>query len=175
MSLGVKISQIIYLSNLNIYSNFTLFLFLSWHSHSKHSSNTVIFGVLFPLLFSYLFQTQLQCFFQNTDVSISYLTYLSSDSLLPWHSYYLSSYLNTWLFQQLRLPPPCTDGSEGVWVEGMACLQCCWGFIQLLSGMLRLLVSYSSMWSNSTHCMPALGWNRPWSWMQRTWVVLWVP
>ena len=86
---GVKISQVIYLSNLNIYSNFTLFLFLSWYSLSKHSSTTVISGFLFCSLFSNLFQTQLQCFFQNTEVSISYLTYLSSDSLLLWHSYYL--------------------------------------------------------------------------------------
>jgi len=78
----VKISQVIYWSNLNIYSNFNPFSFLSWHSLSKHSSYTVISGVLFPWLFSYLFQTQLQCFFQNTEVSISYLTYLSSDSLL---------------------------------------------------------------------------------------------
>jgi len=86
---SVKISLVIHLSNLNIYSNFNLFLFLSWHLLSNHSSYTVIW-VLFPLLFSYLFQTQLQCFFQNNEVSISYLTYLSSDSLLPWHSYHLS-------------------------------------------------------------------------------------
>jgi len=90
---SVKISLAIHLSNLNIYSNFNLFLFLSWHLLSKHSSYTVIW-VLFPLLFSYLFQTQLQCFFQSTEVSISYFTYLSSDSLLPWHSYYLSSIPN---------------------------------------------------------------------------------
>ena len=65
---GVKISLVIHLSNLNIYSNFNLFLFLSWHSLSKHSSNTVISGVLFPLLFSYWFWTQLQCFLQNTEL-----------------------------------------------------------------------------------------------------------
>ena len=50
--LAVKISQVIYLFNLNIYSNFNLFLFLSWNSLSKHSSYTVISGVLFPWLFS---------------------------------------------------------------------------------------------------------------------------
>ena len=52
---GVKISQVVYLSNLNIHSNFTLFLLLSLHSLSNHSSYTVISGVLFHLLFSCCF------------------------------------------------------------------------------------------------------------------------
>ena len=79
--LGVKISQVIYLSNLNIYPNFNLFIFLSWHSLSKHSSYTIISGVLFPYYSA-------SCF--RLSFSVSYLTYLSSDSLLLWHSYYLS-------------------------------------------------------------------------------------
>jgi len=69
-SISVKISLVIHLSNLNIYSNFNLFLFYL----DIYSQITVViqYLILFPLLFSYLFQTQLQCFFQNTEVSISY-------------------------------------------------------------------------------------------------------